>query len=315
MTDNMKNKGFTLVELLVVIVIISMLALASTKMIGAAKNAGHAARCQGNLKALWQGAMNKATDNDAGFLPYAGSHEYFHSFDQTYHCHNGWICWTPDGGVDNTYYWGSSKKPDEIIGSVPQHGGGRKQSFANQLRHRGVGGSKVQGNDSAALDSIRNSYFFDYVNQDLSIYCCPTFRAEMKDARRSYVMNAWFGSRRCIRHEPVRLHNLGGKQASRILLFTEMTPDLAKSGGADNGGEDARNGNQRGNLPQDSVLDCLDDDVKETYGAIHKKAGLQVAHAIFLDGHIESLSRTNPKNKGDANYQKDTTRKICSGNW
>ncbi len=313
MMDELK-KGFTLVELLVVIAIISMLALASTKMIGAAKNAGHAARCQSNLKALWQGAMNQATDNDAGYLPYAGSHEYFHTIDQRYYCHNGWICWTPDGGVDNNYYWGSSSKPDDPIAAVPQSGHGIKQTRANQLRHRGVGGEKVSGKDKAALDSIRNSYFFDYVNQDLSIYCCPTFRTTMKDARRSYVMNAWFGSRRCIRHEPVRLHNLGGKQASRLLLFTEMTPAQALSGGADNQGEDARQGNHSGNLPQDSILDCSGDNVKETYGAIHKKSGKLYAHAIFLDGHIESLSSTDPKGK-DKEYQKETTRKICEGNW
>ena len=136
----------------------------------------------------------------------------------------------------------------------------------------------------------------------------------MKDARRSYVMNQWFGSRRCIRHEPRRLNNLGGKQASRLLLFTEMTPDQAKSGGADNPGEDGSTGNQSGNLPQDSALDVNGSDVKEVYGAIHRKSGKLYAHAIFLDGHIESLSKTDPKG-GNNNYQKETTRKICEGNW
>lgn len=308
------KKGFTLVELLVVIAIISMLAMASTKMIGAARSAGHAARCQGNLKALWQGVQNYATEHD-GNLPYAGSHEYYHAFDGRYYCHNGWVCWTPNGGVDTEYYWGRTKTPDQKIAAAPICGTGLKETRANQLRHRGIGGKKSGCDDDAALDAIRFSYFFDYVNQDLSIYCCPTFRAAMKDARRSYVMNQWFGARRNKRHIPARLHMLDGNvQASRLLVFTEMEMESAIKGGADNPGEDGKGKNPSGNLVQDSVFDATGSEAREFYGAIHRKSGKLYAHAIFLDGHIESLAAVDPAGK-DSKYQETTSKKISSGNW
>ncbi|MGI6496234.1 MAG: type II secretion system protein [Kiritimatiellia bacterium] len=327
------RKAFTLVELLIVIAIISLLATASVKMIGAARASGHSARCQGNLKALWQGVMNCASESDSGDLPYAGSHDFYWPHDNRHHCHNGWVCWIPaDGGAVGSYYPLPANKPDRV-GSVRQHSGsveGKDRTEAHSLVYPVVGGTANEKNDNAAVDSIRYSSFFTYVNEDMSIYCCPAFRSVVPGAKRSYVMNEWFGSRRNIRHHPVHLHKLGdGVQASRILLFTEM-PFTAGSSTGKRGGNPPYNWNDfkgevhgevnrdRG-LSQDSVFDCYVDAVKnshpkEVYGCLHRKSGRMWAHAIFLDGHIESLCETDPKGETE-NYQVETSKKIALGRW
>jgi hypothetical protein len=72
-------------------------------------------------------------------------------------------------------------------------------------------------------------------------------------------------------------------------------------------------------LSQDSVFDCYVDAVKnshpkEVYGCLHRKSGRMWAHAIFLDGHIESLCETDPKGETE-NYQVETSKKIALGRW
>ena len=326
------RKGFTLVEMLVVIVIISLLAMASVKMIGTARTAGHASRCQGNLKALWQGAMNCASETDSGDLPYAGSYDFYWQRTQTHHCRNGWVCWVPNGSPDPKYYKLPADKADRIA-CIRQESGsvkGKEKTESHSLYYPVVGGAANAANDEQAENSIRYSYFFDHVYQDMSIYCCPTYRSVVSGAKRSYVMNEWFGSRRNPIWEPRHLHRLSDSvQASRILLFTEMPFTSGSKTGERGGGTPYRwnEGSNRGEnhgevdkdngLAQDSCFDCYIDKQKprELYGAIHRKNGKDWAHAIFLDGHVESLCSTDPKNPSDKNYQTDTSKKIASGKW
>lgn len=323
------RKGFTLVELLIVIAIIALLFTASLRVFSTAKAAGHSARCQGNLKALWQGVQNYASETDGGNIPYAGSYDYHRISHNRHECRNGWVCWMPSGSSSGNadYYPNPMEAGNWKIGSVRQQSGTTKTlTSLDWLRHPVVGGKNSRNNDEKAIGSIKLSYFFKYVNEDLSIYSCPTFRSVVTDARRSYVMNQWFGSRRNPLEQPRHLHMLGGMQASRIMLFTEM-PITAGSATGDKNGSNPYNfdaGENQGEvwgaehksraLSQDGSFDCSRDDVKEVYGAIHRKSGRLYAHAIFLDGHIESLGAKDPDGN-NPNYQKKTSEKISIGEW
>jgi len=55
-------KGFTLVELLVVISILGVLAAALTTQVGRTRASGQAVRCKANLKNLAQAALSYAVD-------------------------------------------------------------------------------------------------------------------------------------------------------------------------------------------------------------------------------------------------------------
>jgi len=69
-----RRGGFTLVELLVVIVIIAVLMGLALPVIGRVRETARSAQCVSNLKQLYQASMNYASDH-GGVLPIAASRE------------------------------------------------------------------------------------------------------------------------------------------------------------------------------------------------------------------------------------------------
>lgn len=285
------RKAFTLIELLVVIAIVSILAMAMTRMTSVARENGDSARCQGNLSGLHQAVMNYANDND-GAMPRAGTYDRI-EIDGRHYQKLGWLKWTIADKND---------PPDPVY--YEQGGGVEDASQPGKLCHPVWGPSGTVAIDTHALDSIQLSDFYEYTSRDMSLYLCPKFRRTNRTAVRSYTMNYWFGSRR----NPIRDHrNLlhlatrDGKQASRLLLFTELPVTAGKSAAGKLYHATAQHNRgkpygqePKGNDPNFRADGCFDFDDQaasppEVYGGLHRKAGRLYAHAVFVDGHIESL--------------------------
>ena len=73
----MKQKQFTLIELLVVIAIIAILAGMLLPALQSARQKGHIASCQGNLKQVGQGLIGYSSDNDDWMVPELNTYRGF----------------------------------------------------------------------------------------------------------------------------------------------------------------------------------------------------------------------------------------------
>jgi len=163
---NKRKCGFTLVEMLVVVLIITVLVLLLMPSIGKIRRRAWRVACASNLKQLYQAEMNRAT---GGRLTAAASTEGWHHKEEMWRrTRTGWVDWyhyeshsddeMPDEEDMITYWW--SEK---------------------------------------AEDCIKNGSLWPYV-KDVRIYACPHFRHDLKhidvsddehrDVWRSYVMNA-----------------------------------------------------------------------------------------------------------------------------
>ena len=177
------KKGFTLVELLVVISILGILAAALTTQVTKARAIGQSMRCKANMRNLAQAAINFGIDT--GCVPTAGSFEYAeHFYADTgqlrydLNLHNkesAWVAWTGSGNWPNV-------SPQAGSMSVSKFYAAQSENVSQSL----------------AYDSIAKGALWSYVGKDLSTYCCDVFRTyarrdESIKALRSYVMNGYFG--------------------------------------------------------------------------------------------------------------------------
>ena len=86
-----KRTGFTLVELLVVIVVIMILARLLFPALNSVREAGKSTRCKSNLRQLQVAALQYAVDS-GGNLPCAASYNDKNSLG-TWDHHQGWLEW------------------------------------------------------------------------------------------------------------------------------------------------------------------------------------------------------------------------------
>lgn len=310
-----RDKGFTLVELLVVISILGILAAALTTQVTRSSAIGQSMRCKANLRNLGQAALSYGVDYAC--MPSAGSFEYSPRFDantgQLIYIENrksseiaAWVSWTGSGN------WPSI---------------GQRQAGSMTISKFYVEGSTPA--ESTAYESIRRGSLWSYVGKDLNTYCCDVHRNYAKRSNlrvlRSYVMNSYFGyadEAHGVCSEPSRgqrsTSNLAARgSAANLLLFAELPARDIKTGTKE----------------ADSVLEAKIDgwynhtdadrrqgiSTEERIGFNHEISGTRGgagggkrygAHVVFADGHVDVL--IEPHGAADKDL-KELTRLLCNG--
>ncbi len=292
----MKNQklGFTLMELLVVIVIIGILAAMLFPVLSRIQERGREVKCASNLRQLHQAAMSFVNNNSDGVLPYASSSKYW------------WI--RPDGTYGHDWRTG-------WVASHPMNTDNMKSYWWE------AGGSN-------GTYCITNGTLFGYLGDagDESVYVCPTMLVRARDVMTGEYRNVVrsFGMNRDL--SGVKYSDIDG--LSRRILFADQGFDLmpGASQSLRNTGDATHDLRP---LVQSAfeqrffrgVDGCIDYDIekdqngipiprkatplKEYIGELHGRkpgANTGMANAIFADGHVERVGYVNTTN-------------VCSGNW
>lgn len=300
-----KTKGFTLVELLVVISILGILAAALSMQVTKARSIGQAMRCKANLHNLAQAALNYGVDNSR--LPLAGSYELSwprvigNSYKTTYYERPGWVAWTGNGR------W---SEPGNFAMDM-QSGSMKKACYYGDT----------------AYFSITNGTLWSYVGKDLSAYVCDVHksvatRAGLKKVQRSYVMNGYFGyedrTSPSIANLPddhwIALDSLSARgNAGNLLLFAEL-PAFKTSAHTESVAKDEFKTGSDGVLEEPISGYTLNNPkytpATEVLGFNHQVAKKYVAHVAFADGHVDVL--IEPRGTADADL-KELAKQLCNG--
>lgn len=292
-----RKKGFTLVELLVVISILGILAAALTTQVTRARALGQTVRCKANMKNLAQAVSSYSVDEGGNRLPHAGSFE--HVWPRTdangvympfYHERKGWISWYKGGP------W---------------------------ISRTSVAGTDVQfyeEDEAKAYYATTNGALWGYVGKEASSYVCDVHktvakRFNIKKVRWSYAMNGYFGfnyktgGRDYAVLREIFLESLSSRgNADSLLLFAEL-PAYKLTGGSfkESISKDAK--------ASDAVLETrikgyANNVSEETIGFNHQVGKRFAAHLAFADGHVGVV--VAPKSASDSKL-KDLTFLLCNG--
>ncbi len=311
-TNTTSKAAFTLVEMLVVIVIISLVATALTSAIKGAQRAANATKCQANMKnlhtavvayladrrALWGRdplferlkSEEFGSEQNTGFVyPRASSYESTemvwaegNAEPRFWECH-GWVSWIKASGdrLDK-----NGKTP--WLNDSPLF----EKSHAKEYYY-------PANIDEKMPKAIAEGYLFKYVGKDLSTYRCPDHRhAETGEAvHLAYAMNTWFGSHvNAIGSARSSSSFSGDIQPSRMALFIEMEdadPDDAKPDGRKGVPADSRKG-------ENTKITAFAGDSSWDWGKYGKekgrfshrmgKQGKQMyCNVVFVDGHVQAI--------------------------
>ncbi len=290
-------KGFTLVELLVVISILGVLAAALTTQVTNAREAARAMKCKTNLKNLAQAALAYAVDDledtaaiEYGHrcMPWARSSEVRHFsralMAPVYKHRPGWVSWTWSAG--------GSPWPNRN----PQASSMKVASF--------------HGVSDVTYHSLSNGTLWKYTGADLETYVCESHRKACKNEgvhklnapiRRSYVMNDYFTSDRQVSELSIK------GNAGALLLFAEL-PAYKLEG---NRFVESVSTEQKAS---DGVVETqIGDKIasnEETIGFNHRVGKRHVAHVAFADGHVDGVAAPD---KPSARLLQDLTCLMCNG--
>ena len=280
------RRGFTLVELIVVIGIIGVLAGVLLTSFSGGTESARAAKCLANMRNLAQGAIGHAAANKYGLYPYAGSHASM-GVDKSgtvYHEHTGWISWLSK----NNEYRGSPRSFQKV------------QNI-----------SACCASDEDATFAITNGALWRFVGQNRETYICPShvIRAEKLHGvkvRFSYAMSAYFGYDWTRGSKAATTEGSGGVsmhagRLDRKLLFAELPFAIPNStDGKNEVSADVAYSSANDTDLADCVLQykatvngkTYNEDWSGTPEAIafnHKSGKRYCAHVAFADGHIEKL--------------------------
>jgi prepilin-type N-terminal cleavage/methylation domain-containing protein/prepilin-type processing-associated H-X9-DG protein len=146
-------RGFTLIEVLVVVAILLLLAALLNPALGKGREAARNARCASNLRQLQLASLNMAM---GGSLPQAESTWQPDGLGGTYHLH-GWVAWFDKSGLSD------------------------KNGSGGTYAWYGANG----------YGSITNGTLWEFVKKS-DVYVCPSFALKSfcgrSDAMRSYAM-------------------------------------------------------------------------------------------------------------------------------
>lgn len=285
-----QNLGFTLMELLVVIVIIGLLAAMLFPVFGRIQERGREVKCTSNLRQLHTAAMSYVNNHSEGRLPRAASGKEWRYDDGTgeygFVWRTGWVASYPEQSESMKSYWWEA--------------GGLNGTYC-----------------------ITNGSLFAYLGDagDESVYVCPTmvrkarevFSDERSNVTRSYGMNMDLSY--------VIYSDIDG--LSRKILFADqgfdqMTGARQSLGEAADGGDNPSDPEpdpgeeltQRFFRGIDGSIDFKQQstshaNTREYIGELHGRkpgANTGMANVIFADGHVEKATYTH-------------TEDLCEGNW
>ena len=297
------SRGFTLVELLVVIGIIGVLAGIMMLSFGGATESARAANCLTNMKQLAQAANSYAME--AGHYPLAGSLESI-DIDEVqgstlYRPAHGWISWLDNKNQYQDSNGNEVSTSHEKIDDCPFYGTGSVEDDTYALT-----------NGTVWVSAGRNS----------KLYTCPAHVRIRREAGRkaplwSYVMNAYFkydysqGSKAVATgSNPGRLYG-SLKRADRTLMFAELPvydPD-SRMMLEDQSGAEADCTLQYKASINGKQYNSSWNGKAESIGFVHK-AGKKdyCAHVAFADGHTEKLVYSSAGIK-----KEELTAILCEG--
>ena len=283
------KKGFSLIELIVVIGIIGILMAVLLSQFGGATESAKATQCMNNLRSLSIGMINAATAHELGTFPSAHSLKFKH-IDRAkgvmYGPFKGWVSWAKNG---------------ETTTKGPTPGG---EIYLGET------------DDDQLMFAITNGAIWTTSGKSRAIYTCPVHSElyQKKNGRVpgwSYVVNDRFGVQEHFSHGYMTVSSMSVMReknkykkapADKILMFAELQaakPD-AKAGIAVP---------EPTFSPSGSGADgMLESDKGEVIGFNHKiSGGKYVGHVAFADGHVDKLML--PKS-GSLN---ELTKYLCQG--
>lgn len=288
------KKGFTLVELLIVIGIIAILSGVLMVSMGGGSEAARSAQCMTNLRTLANAAVAYASGN-GGYYPLAGSVTQSWMDESNgigkgrmvYNELPGWLSWESQNQFPATSY------------KAPQYPSAYSQS------------ATVSPEDQKLRDfAVTNGALKATLAGNRDLLLCPKHKIDIKTQAPffSYVMNEYFywnstgKSRSQHFHGRINKSSMDAKMkyTDRLLLFAELN----WTGWSGDSDFDMSPGSEGA----DPVLQYNNG---ETIGFNHKKGKEKCAHVAFADGHTEQLML--PRGGLSNADLKELTKLLCEG--
>ena len=295
--SSLPRKGFSLVELIVVIGIIGVLAGVLLGVFSGSGDSAKAARCLSNMKNLAAACQTYAMEEH--HYPLAGNRIYL-SVDES-------------RGIRNV-----QKKYTDVPGWVSQNTEG-KYPGASYSRSTPI--SLYSEDLKESEYALTNGALYKYVSGNRSTYVCPQHVIKHGKAGRvnwSYLMNAYFGYDNLGR---ASTGVYGRKEygqlarADKILLFSEVPFSGYNSWQPEGSG---------GSTDTDAILNYsasgTSADQKGASGGGNEEIGVNhirkreaYAHIAFADGHVEKLRVPMKNGKPDTSQMRQLTGWLCTG--
>jgi len=297
------KKGFTVLELLVVILVIGLLMAVLTTAVVGGTAAARSAKCLANLRNLSAAAVSAAMASGGHDYPLAGSVEWYEvvytgsDFIRKYYETQGWIGWNSG----KAYKGNDGSVRESLV----------EKGFPKWYRSAYDYERETKAN--ADLTCLRRGSMWRAVNHNREVYICPEHKKAVREKLRSklppnwsYVMNSKFGwqarkSKGGYHGGPPNLDYGNIARPDKFLMFAEL--NWTKLPGCD----EPKFSNEPG-IDCDCVLQYGEG---ERIGFNHKVGRDWAAHVVFSDTHVEVIRF--PKTKTAEGDLRNLTKYLCEG--